>query len=401
MTTAFGTALGGGDESYSVGVDVATAALENMETDRVDFCQVFASPEQDYAALLSGIRSVIGEEAVLIGCSSAGAFTDQGETSGGVAVGLVTSDEMEFFSAFGTGLGENVGTAIRDAARELPMSVEGYPYLSGIALHDGLVGAGEEIALETQRVLGQQISFAGGSAGDDLDLTATHVFHGDQVMQDAVVVALVASTQPTAITVDHGHEPISEPMEVTGADGAVVHELDGRPAAAVWRDAIRDHARDHLDIDIDTVEDERVLADLTLRYQFGIDQGDGEYKIRWPGLDVPTAEDDHLRFAAAIPEGTVLRVTASTSDAQIESVRRAVEQARTRMRDADVAGGFVYECACRSAILGEEFADALGAIESELDSPFAGVETYGELCMERGELSGYHNTTSVIMLFPA
>ena len=400
MDTQFGTAIGSGEDSHTVGEQTATDALREMETERVDFCQVFVSPAYEYEAVLAGIRSVIGDEAELIGCSSSGEFSNDGVQDGSVSIALVTSDSLQFFTSMATGLSEDVEATIREAGSDLPMQVEGYPYLSGINLHDGLAGVGEEIALHTQRILGQHVSFAGGSAGDDLQMDATHVFQNGKVAQDAVGLALIASKEPTAITVDHGHEPISEAVEVTESNGPVVHELDGRPAFEVWKEAIADHAAEHFDIDIDEADDDTLLADLTTRYEFGIDQGQGRYKIRWPGLDVPDEESGHLRFAVNIPEGTIFRITASPKDEQIECVRRAVRDAKAEIPDTDVAGAFVYECACRKAILEDDFYRAPEALGDELGKPFIGFETYGELCMERGQMTGYHNTTSVVMLLP-
>lgn len=132
------------------------------------------------------------------------------------------------------------------------------------------------------------------------------------------------------------------------------------------------------------------------RFGYGIDQGDG-YKIRWP--QVNDVDEGTIRFAVDVPEGTVFHVMYGTRESQVESARRA---AHTAVDDADgeVAGAFVYDCACRSNILGDEFETAVTAMGEEFDAPFAGFETYGEICMQPGQMSGFHNTTTVILLFP-
>jgi hypothetical protein len=43
----------------------------------------------------------------------------------------------------------------------------------------------------------------------------------------------------------------------------------------------------------------------------------------------------------------------------------------------------------------DQFKNVLG------DIPILGWETYGEICMEPGQFSGFHNTTSVVVLIPA
>lgn len=33
-------------------------------------------------------------------------------------------------------------------------------------------------------------------------------------------------------------------------------------------------------------------------------------------------------------------------------------------------------------------------------APLAGFETYGEIALDAGDMSGFHNTTSVVLAFP-
>lgn len=397
MDTQFGTGIAVDEHGTSAGRTAAADAAAAIDTDRIDFCQVFASAAYDYEAVLDGVGEIVEDSTVVIGCSSSGEFTDQRTEAGSVAVALVSSDTMEFFADYGTGLSEDVNGCIREATRSLPDSVDGYPYRAAIVLHDGLVGVGEQVAMVTQRRLGQQVSLAGGSAGDDMRMERTEVFCNGTTVSDGVVVGLVASESPPAVTVDHGHSPISEPVTVTDVEGSVVRELDGEPAFEVWREAIRDHAADQFGVDVDTLEPGTELTNLLTRYEFGIDQGRA-YKIRWPGLTTDTSGP--LHFAVDVPEGTVFRVMESPNDAQIAAVRSAAREARAEIGSGDVAGGFVYDCVCRSVILNEEFDTAVDAIREELAAPFTGFETYGELCMERGQTSGYHNTTAVVLLLP-
>ncbi|GAB3021447.1 FIST signal transduction protein [Natronobiforma cellulositropha] len=397
MNTAIGTALEVASDGRAAGERAAAAALEQLPSERVDFCQVFCSVEYDYEATLDGIRSVIGAEPSLIGCSTASAFSESEVSNGAVAIALVASDTLTFVTGIGTGLRENVSRAVREAVAEFPSEVDGYPYLSAINLHDGLAGVGEELALVTQQKLGPTVSIVGGSAADDHLLEATHVFCDDVVAQDAVALALIASKERPIVSVRHGHEPLSEPVEVTRAEGSLVYELDGKPAFQVWKDAVRERVREELDVEIDDLEPgNQLLARLMCEFEFGIDQGE-RYKMRWPWIE---ADDDVLHFALDIPEGTVFRVMHGTADTQIESAREAARRAREKAEGTPMAGAFIYDCACRGIVLGEEFPAAVKVMADELDLPFVGFETYGEMCMGLGQFSGFHNTTTVVMLLP-
>ena len=61
----------------------------------------------------------------------------------------------------------------------------------------------------------------------------------------------------------------------------------------------------------------------------------------------------------------------------------------------------MFDCICRNLILGPKFADAVKAMSAELGNvPLAGFETYGEIALDAGDMSGFHNTTSVVLAFP-
>lgn len=394
METAMGTGLAAEADGKSAGRAAASEAMDTFPDDRVDFCQVFCSIEYDYEAVRDGIRSVIGPEADLIGCSTAQAFTEAG-VGEGVIVGLVRSDTLSFSTGMGTGLGESVPGAVRDAIAEFD-DADG-PYRAAITLHDGLAGVGEELVLEVRRKLGPNVPIIGGAAADDHRLETTHVFDGDRVAEDAVVLALIDGQRRPVASVDHGHEPLSEPVEVTRAEGSIVYELDGRPAFAVWKDAVRDPVAEAFDVAVDDLaRDSQLLGRIMCEFEFGIDQGD-RYKMRWPWVEPETG--DALHFAVDVPEGTVLRVMHGSKASQIESARRTVRSALAEAEDP-IAGAFVYDCACRAIVLGEELGAAVDAMAEELAVPMVGFETYGEMCMGLGQLSGFHNTTTVCLLLP-
>ncbi|MBV0901874.1 FIST signal transduction protein [Haloarcula salina] len=397
----------GASTGVATGTSVATAgrragreatrtARDRLDAERVDFCQVFAASALDAEAVLAAVREVVDAETTVVGCSATGTFTEERTMDDGVAVALVTSDSFRFDAAMATGLSENVQGAVRDAVRALPDDVD-YPYQSAIALHDGLSGIGERLALAIQRRLGPHVGFAGGAASDDYQMESTPVFCDDTVADDALALVLVSGEQRAVISMDHGHEPVSGPRVVTDVSGNVVRELDGRPAFEVWKDAVRDSIAERFDVSVDSLDpgsDELYM--LLGAYEFGIDQGDA-YKIRWPRASV--AEEGALKFAVDIPEGTVLRVMYGSRADQIESAGRAAREA-VELSDSDLAGGFVYDCACREFVLQDAFSEAVDAIDDGLSAPFAGFETYGELCMQMGQLSGFHNTSTVLFAFP-
>jgi hypothetical protein len=399
MVTRFGSGVDTGPEPAAAARTATNAALDELEGADPDFCQVFCSSTYEYGPVLETIRDAVGTDVPLVGGSSTGEFTEDRSVDAGVAIAMVASDSMSFATGLGEGLGESVPRAVREAVSDLPETVEDYSHQSAIVLHDGLAGVGERLTLVLQRRLGPEVSFAGGAISDNYEMEETVVFHDDEIVSDGIVVSLIGSEQRPIITTNHGHEPLSDPVEVTESDGTLVGELDGRPAYDVWKDAVREMARSEFGVEIDELENGATeLMRLTGEFEFGIDQGEA-YKMRWPRVEDTDAGT--LRFAVEIPEGTVFRVMHGGREAQVQSAREAAREAVSLADGEPLAGAFVYDCACREIILGDEFGTAVDAMDEELGIPFSGFETYGEISMQLGQMSGFHNTTTVIMAFPA
>lgn len=363
--------------------------LKAKVANRPTLLVVFASPQVP----LEGLMTVAAEAlpgVTAIGCTTAGEFTDAGQGKGQFTAWLLGGDDIVASAGIALGLKADVERAVADAIPKLPDDRD-RPHRTAIVLLDPLSGNGEEAALLASMALGPTVRLAGGAAGDDLAFKETLVACGAKVASDAIVVAVLASKRPLGIGVQHGHAPLSKPLTVTRAKGAVVYEIDGRPAYDVWREEVRAAG-----VEIGPHPPPDIGAQL-LRYEVGLIAGANEYKIRAP---LSVGADRSLSFACGLPEGAVVRVTKSVEEKQIESARAAAERARKGLGGANVAGALVFDCICRDLILGQRFGSAVKEIQAVLGAPLAGFETYGEIAMDLGQSSGFHNTTTVVLAFP-
>lgn len=394
MATGYSTAA----DSAQAGATAARRAKEQLGADAVDFCQVFCSASYDFDGVLGGLREHVGSSAEVIGGASHTPFTERGIHSVGkqsVSVALIASDNIRFFTGIGTGVTEDVRGSVREAARDLPRRVDGYPHLTAIVIPDGLAAFGEELTMAVRQRLGTNVSFVGGGA--HFEFKDTPVIRNDETAENSVAIALLASTAPPGVSFAHEHEPISQSYEVTKSEGTLVHELDGRPAYEVWGEEIREDAREEFGVDVDDLEDgSEQLTNLLYHYQFGVDQGN-HYKLRNPGLDART--DGPLEFTLNIPEGTVMRLMANTEQGYIAAARNSARQALEEV-GGQPAGAFVYDCGCRRQMLGDDYIKSVNGITEQLQLPLQGTEVFGEICMRERQVSGYHNTTTVVMVVP-
>ncbi len=358
----------------------------------IGFTTVFCSPAHDYQQVVDTVREQTND-APLLGASSAGEFTEAGAVKHGVAITAITGADMEFHTGLGTGLAADIETAASDAVSEMPDPQELDGHAVGINLHDGLLGRGDEVVLYAYQ--NQPMPYVGGSAGDDRQLEETAVFVDDAVATDAIGVGMLVADTAFGTAAAHGHDAVSGGLRVTAADGSTVHELDGQPAFDVWADTINEHV-DEADVRELAGGSDRLTRLLTI-YEFGVQTGAEEYKIRWPGLTTDT--HGALKFATNIPEGTELFVLSSAVQDQYAAQQAAVERA-VDATDTEIAGALSFNCICQADIMGEEFADGIQEVGAQLDAALAGMQVYGEVNMDADDMRGYHNATSSVLVIP-
>jgi len=333
----------------------------------------------------------------VMGNTTAGHFTDDGENDDQVTAWALAGD-VSAHAHLANGLKADPAAAVERVTEGAGDPPSGYPHRTAIVLLDGLAGAGEEVTLLLSSHLGGEVKLAGGAAGDQLAMQTTWVGTGDQIADDALLVVYIDTASPLGIGVDHGHRALSEPLTVTRASGNQVHEIDNVPAWRIWLDQTRARARE-LGTDVDALQTPDQIIHFFGRFEAGLHVGDG-FKMRAP---LTVADDGSLSFACGVPEGTVVRVMETTFDEQIESAARAAHEATTRIGGSDrLAGAVIFECACRKMILGDRFPRGVEALHLGLgELPLAGFEGYGEVAMDPEATSGFHNSTSVVLAFPA
>jgi len=389
--TTIATSLANGSVSNAAAT-ISQDLKQKLGSARPSLIVVMASTAQPLGPMTAAIQESFPTVSV-VGASTAGEFTERGDAKGSVAAWALSGD-YKVFTGMGRHLKADAEKAVASALEGLPREMHGYGSCTALLLLDPLAGNGEEAALAASSLLGPTVPLAGGAAGDDLHMKETFLACGREASSDAVVVALLFSRKPLGLGVCHGHEPLSGPLRVTKARGSVVYEIEGRPAWDVWLDETRDHSsRRGADVKTMSKSDEGAFL---LRYEAGLATGKA-FKIRAP---LSRGADGSISFACGIAEGAVFRITQSTPEKQVESAREAARRARAQLGGPS-SGALVFDCICRNLILGDQFDGAVRGMSEELGGvPLAGFETYGEIALAAGDMSGFHNTTSVVLAFP-
>ena len=141
--TKLGTGLAKGEDSIQVAEQAVQEAKLNLGKERVDLALVYCSTKYDYQKVVDTVRRLT-DGAPLIGCSTGGEFTEKKVEKESIAVGLIYSDDMKFFTCLEEGLKEDDAGVMRRLAEKKPEVSSEYPFLGGILYIDGLAGKGEE-----------------------------------------------------------------------------------------------------------------------------------------------------------------------------------------------------------------------------------------------------------------
>ena len=373
------------------GREAAAQARQRLEVEPL-FGIVFATSKLDLAALSAGVAEVLGDVPV-IGCSTAGEFVTDRVSAGGTAVALVASDEIGVAVAAAEGVRANTPRAVRAlvSAFKAPKTSApaGASHTTILLLCDGMAGNGEGLVDALAMEAGAKVAITGGAAGDDAEFLETEVFLGDRVYKDAVVGLQLTSVKPLGVGVHHGWCAASRPGTVTAAEGGRLISIDGEPAIEFYR-----HYAAKIGFEL-TAENQNQFV---FTHELGIVLMNDELKVRAP---LSVNDDGSINCATEVPVGQTVRVVEGDHDAIVAAARLAAEQAVESLGSADAAGAIVFDCVARKLVLGEGFSREVRAFEEVVQAPVIGFNTYGEIARVRGQLSGFHNTTAVVVALPA
>ena len=322
----------------------------------------FASADYAPADLAAPLAAAFAEASV-VGCSTAGEFTDLASGTHGVtAVALPAGIIGRHAAALGdltTDAAIGTQDALRAVEAQLGTSLRSLDHETwlGFVLIDGMHGA-EEVVNEQIGNAAPLLNVVGGSAGDDLAFNRTWVAVGDQVSWQGVACVIVEALVPFQVLKTCSFTPTDTVLRITKADVATrtVWEFDGRPALDVYAEA--------LGMDPSTID-----ASAFLEHPVGL-MIDGEPFIRSPQQIVG---DKGIRFYCQILEGMDVELM-QAGDLVADT---AAALARIREHLGTPSGAVLFNCILRRLEL-----DATGQMEPFVAAlsgiPSAGFHTYGE-----------------------
>ncbi len=226
--------------AYSNSSHIVTAVNELKEqlcSPKLGFVLFFCSAEYDLDKLATALNYAF-YDVNIAGCTTAGEITAQGYAQGAIsAIGFyrehfsVEVSLVEAMEQFSLPQAQNVVDKLIRKSRERQVApIVGNSFV--LTLLDGLSVQEEHVLVSLNAALGNIPNF-GGSAGDDIHLTNTHVFANGSFHTGAAVVLLFNTDCEFQVFTTHHLKSLSEKLVVTAADrdSRRVYELNAEPAA--------------------------------------------------------------------------------------------------------------------------------------------------------------------------
>lgn len=367
-------------DAGAAGREAARAALAGHDDARLLI--VFATSDHDLGAVAAGI-SEVAPGVPVVGTTTAGELDADG-------VGGAASGTVQALALGGDGLSFSataVSTAHdpRDAGARAAACVGDVADMAHrvlLLLSDGPNEIQPEIVRGAYSVAGAGVPLVGGLAGHRVARGTPELLYGNAVLSGSVIGVAIGSDAPIGVGVRHGWSPVGEPMLVTRVVAGRVLELDGRPAAAVYRERLGAPA------------DEPVDVSVTLTHPLGMRRRIGEAHARW--VDDDGAGDGSLR--GVVPAGALVWLMESDPDGVRDATDAACREALAALGDDAPLALVAFDCNARLQILGEDGArdEVARMAEHAGDAALTGWYTFGEIARTRGT-AGFHQQTLVVL----
>ena len=331
-------------------------------------------------------------KAVLMGCSTAGTMREAG-----IEVDVITAvvtrfnhTQLKFVSAPLASAADS-GAAGGVLAAGLP--TEGLR--TALVLSAGVHVNGAALVRGIAAGLPETVSVSGGLAGDGERFQRTWVMSAGR---PAECMATVVGFYGDALRVGHGCDggwtDFGPERRITGSTDNVLHELDGKPALALYKHYLGDLA--------DGLPGAALRFPLSMRLPGATDNGRMVVRTIL-GIDEASQS---MTFAGDMPQGATARLMRTTVDQLVTSAGHAADQAMSGLvhdghRPVGPVLALSVSCIGRRLIMGERTEEEIEAVCDRLPggSAHTGFYSYGEIAPSEGfSCASLHNQTMTVTM---
>ncbi len=345
--------------SRQAGREVAERALHSFR-EAVGWALAFCGGRHDGTEFLSGMREILGDVPIVGGAAVGIIGRDEigyeGTECGaalfpaslGKPVFLTESTETGGDHAAGERLGERLADIAGDGASVLLFfdSIRASP--------PPVLHAGSHLVEGLYQGLGlMRINLVGGGTLGDFTLGDSFLFDGEGMRRHAVTAVVLPETIEARTTILHACIPASSFMDITRIDGAVVHEIDGRPAITALERLAGGP--------VDAAKAKELELHTTLGQNHGDIFGsfDGASYVNRLIVSIDPDSGSLVLFEPDFAPGTRVQVLIRDNELMFDSVRQRTEGLMADLQGRTCLLGLYIDCAGRArALCGSETEEA-------------------------------------------
>jgi hypothetical protein len=380
-------------ESLDAGRSAGEALLGELGAEEPKVVLVYATMNHDQPRVLEGLRAVLGEEVLMLGCSVQGVVSNEHLTEDGFALGVMGLCGRDL--GCGVAAEREIQEDSKQKGRQLGKALKrnlGCEPKVVVLWFDPLCGADIGALLDGVR-LELDCRFVGGAAGQPWGPPrGTFQYLDQQVFARGVVGMALAGPFGLEIGLCHGTVPSGITSVVTKTIGNQLLEMDGRPAGDVWREITGCRPEDMVH--------QSHFATWALGVEMEGPGGQIEDVIRGAfGFDPKLGA---ITLQAAVPEGSRVMLHHRTAEKILEGTTKMASDLAARLVGREPWAVLGFECAARTyPFLGQantrkEHEQLRAAVAPE--APWLGMMAWGEIGPCAGRPTFHNYTYPVLVL---
>jgi hypothetical protein len=383
-------------DSRLAGESVAAAVKSAFGAEKLKALLVYATINHDHADVLGGIRSHLGCDVLVAGCSAQGVMSRGTVLEGGFVVGamglggdalnVATAIEHEIHVGGRQKGGALASSLMRQLGRAPDLVLLVYDPLSGIDVDQVLAGLRSQV----------DCPVVGGAASQPSGpVVKTYQYHAaDAVTHGAVAIGLCGPFR-SELGFCHGTVPTGVTMTLTRSLGNSLLELDGRPALDVWREAIGAGPNEILN------QDHTAALAMGIEQKVNVGGREESYYVIRAAFGF-SEETKGIVVQAAIPQGSRILLHHRTVEVVTQGTVAMAKELEGRLTGKTPWAVLGFECGARTA----PFLGPTATLEENLmlqdtvapRAPWLGLLAWGEVASLAGVPTVHNYTYPLVVL---
>ena len=341
-------------------------ALNRLGTQSPSMGFVIASHLYQARDVANGLSGLLGDIPI-IGFSAPAGLTNDGLHPHSVAVGILSSDDLEARPHWISGYAQSS----REAARQLIELLQEHHAEKALFFSDGFNGDAEQFC---ETLAGEKYQIVGGLSSGDLHTGNTYQIAGMQTGTGAMAALTVKGKLHIGTGGAHGWDPVGTLMQVTRSRGFWLRTLNSKPASETYAELFGFPAREW---------GFPPLSHMARLYPLGIEHGE-ELTIRAP---IRVEADGSFRMNAPVHDGTDAFVLVGSRSNCQKAAEQAAQQALRGMNGIKPVFALVLVDVAWQMLLKASPGIEVSAVQSILgeDIPILGGYTLGQVTQMKAD----------------